>query len=110
MPNLVTGTELPMLACRLDLPDLRQQRDRYGALGTQVEEVVRGPGSLTVRFGPGLDEGLLHETLAIERGCCPFFELSYEPGGRLLRIGVAAPEQSAALDALAFALGAPASP
>jgi len=102
--------ELPIAECRLDLARLREQRDRYGRLGTKVEETVRERGRLTVRLRAGFDQALLREAIAVERECCPFFNFEYTPERRLLEIGVDAPEQDAALDALAFALGANTSP
>lgn len=92
-------------ACRLDRTGLGEQRDRYRSLGAQAEEIVRERGSLTIRFGPGLDEALLRETIAIEEDCCSFFRFEFSAAERRLQIGVATAEQDAALDALAVALG-----
>jgi len=92
--------------CRLDLGGLRAQRARYARLGLASEELERRRGSLTVHFGAGLDQALLEKTIAAEAECCPFFSFDYSAPERLLRIGVERAEQHAALDALAFALGA----
>jgi hypothetical protein len=101
----MAAEENPISDCRLDSGGLRTQRQRYARLGLAAEAIERKPGSLSVRFGADLDRGLLAETIAIELECCPFFSFDYSPTERLLRIGVEAAEQEAALDALAFALG-----
>jgi hypothetical protein len=63
------------------------------------------PRSLTVRFGSGLDQSLLEETIGIEQQCSPFFTFDYSPDERLPRIGVERADQDTTLDALAFGLG-----
>jgi hypothetical protein len=97
-------SELPILECRLDAAGLAAQRDRYARLARSVAASTRAPGELTVDFGPGLDRDLLAEALAVERACCPFFELRLD--GARLRVRVAEPHQEPALDAIAHVLGA----
>ena len=96
--------DVALAECRLDLPGLRAQRERYRRLGGHVERAERQPQRLAVRFGVGLDEGLLRETLDVERHCCPFFAFAYDPRSRELAIGVEDPGQDPALDALQHAL------
>ena len=96
---------LPM-ACSLDGPGLSAQVDRYRALGRDVQSVRRLPRLLEVEFGARVDTALLTEAIAVERGCCPFFELSYDGAKRELTVSVADERQDAALDALRFALAA----
>lgn len=91
--------------CRLDEDGLTTQRRRYRRLGIAAEKIERSRGVLTIRFRAGLDRGLLEETIAVEEACCPFFGFDYSPRERVLRIGVERDDQTAALDALAFALG-----
>lgn len=98
-------SELPMMECRLDLPDLREQHERYRTLGRSVEHAERVPGALTVRFADDVDQTLLGRTLEIERGCCAFFTIHHDRARRSIRVGVDHPDQDPALDALAFALG-----
>ena len=100
--------ELPPVAhCGLDVAGLRDQADRYRRLGATATHVERGPAAvLTATFGDELDERLLHEAIAVERDCCPFFELDYQPRERRLSITVDQPDHSAALDALHRALTA----
>lgn len=47
---------------------------------------------------------LLHETIAIERGCCSFFTLDYEASTRRLSIGIDDPDRTDALGTLLSAL------
>lgn len=98
--------ESPIAECRLDLDGLRLQRDRYRTLGTAVERIVRAPQLLTVGFTATVDLRLLDETLAVERSCCPFFMLDYDPAPRRLTATVGDPGQGPALDALVTALDA----
>ena len=93
-----SGALIP--SCRLDPNGLRSQRDRYRALGEQAVRVARKPGRLAVGFNPNVDERLLAEAIAVERRCCPFFELSYDTGARELTISVNDPSDEAALSAL----------
>lgn len=95
---------LPMAQCALDRPGLQSQLARYGELSRQVERVKRWPGLLEVDFRPQVDADLLSEAIAVERECCPFFELSYDALARRLSITVENSCHDAALDGLRFAL------
>jgi hypothetical protein len=95
---------LPLAACRLDGAELRGQADRYRQLGATATRVERENGTLTTRFSADLDERLLDETIAIERDCCSFFDISYQRAERRLAISVHDPEHAPALDALQVAL------
>ena len=96
--------ERPIAECRLDLPGLRAQAERYRRLGRSATRVERSEGQLTVEFARDVDEPLLRRTIAVERTCCPFFAMHYDPAFQRLRITVADQEQAPALDALLFAL------
>lgn len=98
------GAGRPIPSCGLDREGLRSQRDRYSALGAHAVRSSRTPGLLTVGFDPDVDERLLAEAIAVERACCPFFELSYDSGSRELTISVSDPSDEAALGALQDAL------
>jgi hypothetical protein len=52
-----------------------------------------------------VDPKLVEELLAVERECCPFLELGWEPRAQRLTVCVAHTEHEPALDAIAFALG-----
>jgi hypothetical protein len=98
--------ELELLECGLDLDGARTQRERYREIGRHAVSHEREPRRLVVRFGDGLDEQLLAEALAVERECCPFFGLAYEPTARELRVTVADARHDPALDAIAESLSA----
>lgn len=91
--------------CRLEADGLRTQADRYRALAASVTSLGREEDELVVAFGEALDRGLLDETIAIERDCCPFFRISVEDGP-VVRVGVESPDQLGALDAIEHAFTA----
>ena len=90
--------------CRLDVPALRAQSDRYRRLGASATHIDRRDALLVVAFGAELDEPLLREAIAVERECCAFFAFDYRPADQRLAITVAQPDQAPALDALHYAL------
>ena len=94
----------PIDECRLDLTGHHEQRERYRRLALALESTEREPQRLTARFSSALDQSLLAETLAIERECCEFFQIDYEPAERLLTVRVDDPRLDPALDALQYAL------
>ncbi len=97
-------TPLPISECRLDLPGLRAQRERYRAIGRHLERIDRDPCRLDARFSADLDPALLREAIEVERGCCPFFTIHRDPAEPRLLITVNDPAHDPALDALQFAL------
>ncbi len=99
-------TELPIAACRLDAEGARRQAERYRALASHAEGLSRHPGALVARFDATVDRDLVARALAVERECCPFFELGYDEAARRLEISVADGDLEPALDALAAALRA----
>jgi hypothetical protein len=104
--ELPLADQTPIADCKLDLKGLQEQRERYRRLASALERTERRPGELTARFTPALDEELLAETLAVERECCEFFRIDYEPGPRELSVRVDDPALDPALDALRHALTA----
>ena len=95
--------DLP-LACSLDADGGARQGERYAALGATLTSLERDGRRLTARFGPDLDEGLLSETLAIERDCCSFFAIEFDAGQRRLELAVPDSDHEPALDAIQGAL------
>ncbi len=91
------------LECHLDTDGLHRQGDRYRVLGRHATAVERAPRRLAIRFDAGMPEELLLEAVAVERDCCPFFDL--RPGARELVVTVADAEHDPALDAIRHALG-----
>ena len=57
-----------------------------------------------VRFAPDLPRGRLEVALEVERGCCPFLGIDYDPTGRRLTVTVERADEDPMLDALANAL------
>jgi hypothetical protein len=92
-------------SCSLDKNGLRAQRDRYRRAGVGAQIIARDPRRITVRLAQGTDAGEVERLIAVERECCPFFELAWSPEQRLLSVGVAAAENEPALDAIVAALG-----
>ena len=93
--------EIP--SCALTEQGIAEQRDRYARLSPSVGEVRREADAVEIEFSDALDQELLDETLAVERGCCPFFLFAQE--GNELRVTVREPAMLPALDAFAAALG-----
>ena len=91
-------------ACTLNAAERAEQRERYRALGRHAAELEREPSRVIVRFVDDPPIGLLERTLEVERGCCPFFDIRYEPEGRRLVIAVQASGRDSDLDAIAAAL------
>src|SRR5690242_1585793 len=98
---------LPMLpaSCTLERPAQQAQLQRYRAAGAQAITAQRGPQRLVVRFAGSVADDEIEELIAVERECCPFFTLDWAADERALTVSVARPEETPALDAIAFALG-----
>jgi hypothetical protein len=92
-------------SCALDEVGLRRQLERYRQAGAGARVVRRTRRRLVVALDRQVDPELVAETIAIERECCPFFALSWEPDRRRLTVAVSEDEPEPALDAIAFALG-----
>jgi hypothetical protein len=76
---------LPMApSCALDETGLRLRLERYRQAGAGARLVDRTPRSLVVDLDEHVDTRLVDETIAIERECCPFFTLDWEPERRRL--------------------------
>jgi hypothetical protein len=92
-------------SCALDGTGLGVQRERYRRSGLGAHLLERTSRRLSVDLADGVDLALVDEALAIERDCCPFFELDWQPASRRLTVSVAAAEHEPALEAIASALG-----
>lgn len=91
-------------SCALDDAGLRLQLERYRQTGAGARLIDRTHWSLIVELDEQIDPQLVDETIAIERECCPFFTLDWEPERRRLTVAVSRAEYEPALDAIAFAL------
>jgi hypothetical protein len=93
-------------SCALDEEGLRLQRERQALLAPSVGSVSRNGLMISIAFEPGFDRGTLEEMIAVERRCCPFFELNFDEAKRRLDVGVRDPQHAPMLEALAWSLGA----
>ena len=83
---------------------LRDQLERYRQISGHVEAVEREPGRLVVRFAPDLPRDRLEMALEVERGCCPFLGIDFDPTARRLTVTLDQAVSDPMLDALANAL------
>lgn len=91
-------------ACSLNAADLAAQLERYRALGRLAAAVEHEPGRVVVRFAGDPPRTLIERAVEVERGCCPFFEIDYEPATQRLAISVDHPDRHPGVDAIAHAL------
>jgi hypothetical protein len=92
-------------SCALDEAGLRLQLERYRRAGQGARLIERTRRSFAVDLDEQVDGKLIEEAVAIERECCPFFVLDWNPAWRRLSVSVAHVEHEPALDAIVFALG-----
>jgi hypothetical protein len=90
--------------CALNEDGLRAQAERYRRVGTGARLIDRSHRRLVVDLDEEVDPKLVDELIDVERECCPFFEVGWEPSGRRLNISVSRAEHEPALNAIAFAL------
>jgi len=95
------------IACSLNADELAAQLKRYRALGPLAAAVEHEPGRVIVRFADDPPSALIERTLEVERGCCPFFEIDYQPATRRLAISADHPDRHPGVDAIAHALTEP---
>jgi hypothetical protein len=91
-------------SCTLDESELRSQLERYRQAGRDARLIERTPRRLVADIDKSVDAVLVTETIAVERGCCPFFLIDWEPSGRRLTVSVSQATHEPALDAVAAAL------
>jgi hypothetical protein len=91
-------------SCALDESGLRSQLARYRQAGRNARLIEQTPRRLIADLGEDVDAELVAQIIAVERECCPFFVLTWEPGGRRLSVSVSQAAHEPALEAIAFAL------
>jgi hypothetical protein len=91
-------------SCALDEAGLSLQLQRYRRAGRRARLIERTSSRLVVELDPAVESRLVDELLAVERECCPFFTLEWEPDCRRLAVSVSESEHEAAVEAIAFAL------
>jgi len=98
---------LPMVpaSCSLDQDGLSAQLERYRAAGAGAQIVEQDSRRLVIRVSDQASTAAIEQLVAVERGCCPFFELDWEPDARVLGVAVSRAEHEPALGAIAAALG-----
>jgi hypothetical protein len=93
------------LSCSLDPAGVRGQRERYRRVGIGATIVRHSSRDFVVSLDDGVDIDDVDELLAVERECCPFFDLDWEPQTRLLSVSVSLVAHEPALAAIRDALG-----
>ena len=91
-------------ACSLEPEELNAQLERYRAIGRRAAAVEHEPRRVVVRFADDPPSALIERTLEVERGCCPFFEIDYDPVTQRLTISAETPDRRPGVDAIAHAL------
>jgi hypothetical protein len=92
-------------SCALDEAALGAQLARYRAVGAAAEVAERSGRRLSIHVGDDVPAALVEQLIAVEMGCCPFFDLRWNPVARQLSISVSGSDHVPALDAVANALG-----
>lgn len=96
-------------SCALDEAGLRSQLERYRQASRNARLIERTPRRLVADLDQDVDVELVAEAVAVERECCPFFALTWEPDRRRLTVSVSDAVHEPAIDAIAFALSLQAS-
>lgn len=91
-------------ACCLGSDDLADQQARYVELARHVTAIERRGPRLVADLDETVDEAVVGELIAVERGCCPFFLLDYDEARRRLAVSVSDPAQEGELDSIEHAL------
>jgi len=92
-------------SCSLDEDALSTQLDRYRAVGADAQVIEEGTGRLVLRLSDQTSAAVIGELIAVERRCCPFFELDWDPEAHRLTVAVSRDEHQPALAAIAGTLG-----
>ena len=91
-------------ACSLAPDERHEQLERYRAIGRLAARVEHQPGRVVVRLADDPPGGLIERTIEVERRCCPFFDIDYDPSTQQLAISVDQSDRRPSLDAIAHAL------
>jgi hypothetical protein len=96
---------LPLASsCSLDQARLEEQRARYRTVGRSGRIVSRAERQVVIAVSERVPDRLVEELVAVERECCPFFELDWQPGPRWLTVAVPAAVQAPALETIVRAI------
>ncbi|MGN6872930.1 MAG: hypothetical protein ACTHMY_31475 [Solirubrobacteraceae bacterium] len=91
-------------ACSLDTDELAAQLERYHEIGRLAAGVEHESGRVVVWFVDDPPRALIARALEVERGCCSFFEIDYDPVTQRLAISADHPDHRPGVDAIASAL------
>jgi hypothetical protein len=94
--------------CALDEQGMSRQLDRYRRIGLGARVLERSDRRLAVELHDGADRDLVAETVAVERECCSFVDVSWNRVARRLVFSVSRTEDEPALEAIVFSLALPA--
>jgi hypothetical protein len=92
-------------SCSLDQDGLDTQLERYRVAGIGAQVIEQRRRRLVIRVSGEARTDVIDALVAVERGCCPFFEVEWDPDERRLAVAVSRPEHEPALGAIAVALG-----
>jgi hypothetical protein len=93
-------------ACSLGEAELREQLAGYASAGLDSEVLVREGRRRVIRISSDVPESVILRLIEVERGCCPFFTMSWDGASRRLAIDVPDRDHEPALEAIVTALGA----
>jgi hypothetical protein len=98
-----------LAACSLDEADLQMQLERYrtAGRGATISRTVR---RLVAELDDRVSLALVDQLVAVELGCCSFFEIDWQRERHRLTISVPDTRHEPALDAIEHALRAGADP
>jgi hypothetical protein len=106
MANLPRVDPLPMApsSCSLDDAQRQEQLARYRSAGRGAEVLERSARRIVLALEEDMPDALVDELIAVERGCCPFFELDWRADHRRLTVSVRGAEHEPALELIAAAV------
>ena len=98
---------LPLVpeSCSLDDSGRREQLERYRIVGDGAGLLERDGALLALRVHKRVPDRVIERLVAVERECCPFFQISWGSSDRRLEFSVQGAGYEPALDAIAYALG-----
>jgi hypothetical protein len=91
--------------CSQDAARFKAQAHRYKQAGEGAEVLERTPRKLSLRLAPAANLDSLEEAIAIERDCCPFYEIHFDRSSRELSFAISRADEESALEAIADAFG-----
>ncbi len=91
-------------SCALDAAGLLAQRERYRRAGRGARIIQRTPRRVVLDLGARVDATNVDELIAVERECCPFFDLQWALESRQLSVSVSLAEHEPGIDAILEAL------